>query len=99
MDGWTRQQVEAARAAGRTVVLLDVRSPQEFAAGSVPGARNVPPSALADEARALPADALVVTVCNHGGSRSQGAAQALREHGVASATHLVGGVHGPKPGH
>jgi rhodanese-related sulfurtransferase len=37
-------------------------------------------------------------VCNHGGSRSQGAAKTLRDRGV-DARFLVGGVKGARAGH
>ena len=95
MSGITREEL-AQLPKDRTVVLLDVRSAEEFAEGSVPGARNVLPDRLQDEV--VPRDALVVTVCNHGGPRSQGAAKSMRERGI-DARFLVGGVKGPKPGH
>ena len=95
MSGITREEL-AELPKDRTVVLLDVRSAEEFADGSVPGAKNVLPDRLQDEKFAR--DALVVTVCNHGGGRSQGAAKQLRERGV-DAKYLVGGVKGPKAGH
>jgi len=94
IDGITRDALAAL--SGRTVLLLDVRSPTEFAQGSIAGAKNVPAERVATEP--LPADVVVVTVCNHGGSRSQGAAAALRARGV-EATDLVGGVKGAKAGH
>jgi len=95
MSGITREEL-AQLPKDRTVVLLDVRSAEEFAEGSIPGARNVLPERLQDEV--IPNGALVVTVCNHGGGRSQGAAKSLRERGI-DARFLVGGVKGPKAGH
>jgi rhodanese-related sulfurtransferase len=95
MSGITREEL-AQLPKDRTVVLLDVRSAEEFAEGSVLGAKNVLPDRLQDEP--VPRDALVVTVCNHGGPRSQGAAKALRERGI-DARFLVGGVKGPRAGH
>jgi rhodanese-related sulfurtransferase len=92
MSGITREELPK----DRPVVLLDVRSSEEFAEGSILGAKNVLPDRLQDEI--FPRDALVVTVCNHGGGRSQGAAKTLRERGV-DAKYLIGGVKGPKPGH
>jgi sulfur-carrier protein adenylyltransferase/sulfurtransferase len=97
--GITREELAALVAAGRSVALLDVRSADEFATGSVAGARNVLPEQLAQEVAGLPEGTLVVTVCNHGGSRSRGAARTLREGGLADATHLVGGAKGLEPGH
>ena len=95
MSGITREEF-AELPKDRKVVLLDVRSPEEFAEGSIPGAKNVLPDRLQDEQ--FPSGALVVTVCNHGGGRSQSAAKHLHERGV-DARYLVGGVKGPKAGH
>jgi rhodanese-related sulfurtransferase len=91
--GYTRAEVEQWRASGRRVVAVDVRSAEEFAAGTALGAQHVPPDQL-DALAASVGDAIVVTVCNHGGGRSQGAAARLRALGVASARHLEGGVLG-----
>ena len=95
MSAITREEL-AQLPKDRTVVLLDVRSAEEFAEGSIPGAKNVLPARLQEEI--IPRDALVVTVCNHGGPRSQGAAKALRERGI-DARFLAGGVKGPRAGH
>ena len=95
MSGITREEL-AQLPKESVVVLLDVRSAEEFAEGSIPGARNVLPDRLRDEV--VPRNALVVTVCNHGGPRSQGAAKSLRERGI-DARFLVGGVKGPRAGH
>lgn len=81
------------RAEGRRVVVLDVRTPEEHALGTVFGARNVPVAELTGAIDGLPRDAVIVAVCNHGGPRSQGAAQALRDAGF-DARYLVGGVRG-----
>lgn len=94
----TREEVDAVASIGAAVALLDVRTPEEFATGSVPGARNVPVEQLADEIARFPEGALIVTICNHGGQRSQGAARSLRDRGL-DATHLVGGAKGLRPGH
>ena len=70
-------------------VILDVRSSEEFAAGHLPNARNVPvdqlPARLAEVGRGP-----VVCVCTHGGKRSQGAAATLAKAGI-DAAWLVGG--------
>ena len=81
-------------ASGRKVAIVDVRSAEEFAAGHVDGAVNIPADQLHARAAELPAEASVVTVCNHGGSRSCNAAQQLRELGYANAAPLRGGTRG-----
>jgi len=66
--------------------LLDVRTPEEFAAGHVEGARNVPVSELEKRlSEAGPKDQPVVVYCQAGG-RSAQAAKILRANGF---THVV----------
>lgn len=89
----TLEEMEAMRASAAPPTVIDVRSKEEFAAAHVPGAINVPlEQLLAGELPDLPRNAEVVTVCNRGGSRSQGAAERLRELGWSSARALCGGV-------
>ena len=45
------------------VVLVDVRPPEEFAAGHIPGALSVPLGLMDDLLETLPADAVVVAYC------------------------------------
>lgn len=52
------------------MIVVDVRSAQEFAAGTVEGAINVPADQLSERANNFPKDATIVTVCNQGGPRS-----------------------------
>ncbi len=74
------------------VVVVDVRSPEEFAAGHVAGAVNMPLDTLAARLGELPRDATVVTACGKGGGRSDRAAEMLRAQGFASARPLCGGT-------
>ena len=79
-------------APGPRPVMLDVRSSEEFAAGHVDGALNVPHTAvLADPAAAVPAarDAELVVYCRSGGRASQ-AIEALRSVGYTNVKHLEG---------
>ncbi|MBN1207327.1 MAG: MFS transporter [Myxococcaceae bacterium] len=73
-------------------VVIDVRSPEEFAAGHVEGAINISLDALPQRASALPKDAVVITVCGKGGGRSERAAEELRALGFGSARSLCGGT-------
>ncbi len=82
---------EALAATGRAVI-VDVRSPVEFAAGHVTGARNIPLDALAARARELSQGFEIVTVCGKGGGRSERAAELLRSLGFASVRSLCGGT-------
>ncbi|WP_046775692.1 rhodanese-like domain-containing protein [Streptomyces yangpuensis] len=77
----------------RDLIVLDVRTPGEYATGHLPGALNIPLDHLS---RALPAirhaadhgDILVVCAS---GARSGAARTTLAEHGVDTAT-LTGGT-------
>lgn len=69
--------------------LLDVRTPAEFAAGHLPGARNVPLDAILDGTATVP-DGPLVVVCASG-RRSARAAAVLAAQGRA-VTDVVGGT-------
>lgn len=58
----TRAQLAERLAAG-DVIVLDVRSATEFAAGHIAGARSIPVEQLADSVRDIPRDADVVAYC------------------------------------
>ncbi|SJN42445.1 Rhodanese-like domain protein [Microbacterium esteraromaticum] len=76
--------------AGRTgVPLIDVRERDEYAAGHVPGAVNLPLSELGDRLAELPAEAFDV-ICQAGG-RSGRAVEALSMRGH-DATNVEGGT-------
>jgi rhodanese-related sulfurtransferase len=81
-----------ALAQASTAVVIDVRSPEEFAAAHVDGALNIPLDALAERAGDLTRDALLVTTCGSGGGRSEQAAALLRELGFPSVRSLCGGT-------
>lgn len=72
-------------------VLLDVRTPEEYAAGHIPGSRNVPLDEL--HRSELPEDPETpLFVCCLSGARSRQAALLLRQAGYGDVTDL-GGIH------
>jgi phage shock protein E len=73
------------------LVVLDVRTPAEFAAGHVPGARNLPHDQLAARVAELSAykDRDVVLYCRSG-RRSELARQTLRDAGFSRLLQLEG---------
>ncbi|WP_068083573.1 rhodanese-like domain-containing protein [Novosphingobium rosa] len=72
------------------VVIVDVREPDEFAAGHIPGAINMPLSTFLPAA--LPAHPGKVVVLNcQGGKRSGMALDRCAAVGSAVDTHLFGG--------
>ena len=92
-DLMTAEQIHSATP---QPLIIDVRGPKEYAAGHLPGARNLPLSKLTKlVARngALPKDRPIVTYCNMhhpGQSRGERAAALLAEHGF-EASALAGG--------
>jgi MFS family permease len=76
------------------VLIVDVRSAEEFASGHVEGAVNIPLDTIGSHASGLPRDRLIVTVCGKGGGRSERAAQELRTRGFKSVRSLCGGTDG-----
>jgi rhodanese-related sulfurtransferase len=70
-------------------LLLDVRTPQEFASGHIPGARNIPLQNLAQRLGEVPADQPVIIYCRSG-NRSQTAARLLAQAGYTQLYDLGG---------
>ncbi len=76
-----------------TIVLIDSRTPDEFAAGHVPGAVNVPVDELTDFARTrryLPDD-MIVTMCGSTG-RGEKASSILSSCGLLNVQVMEGGL-------
>jgi hydroxyacylglutathione hydrolase len=71
------------------VFVLDVRRGDEFAAGRVPGATNVPHTRLAARLKDVPRDRSIVVHCQ-GGTRSAFATALLQREGY-DAVNLAGG--------
>lgn len=80
-------------AAGPGVVVLDVRTPEEFAGGHLPGAVNLDVSDPGFEQglEELDRDATYAVYCQTG-NRSLAAAQAMREAGFDDVFDLEGGI-------
>lgn len=84
------------RQAKGDVVVIDVRSPAEYAQGHVPGAINIPHDQAgerATEIRALQKKGEVVLYCRSG-RRVAAAAAALEARGVTGLRHLTGDIQG-----
>lgn len=74
-------------------IVVDVRSPEEYAEGHVPGAVNIPIDEVEQRLSEIPQDRPVVPYCNMyhpGSSRGERAAMLLQAHGY-EATTLNGG--------
>ena len=77
---------------GRPVTFLDVREADEFAAGHLPGARNIPYDQIESILSELPHESPIVTYCMHSTHRAPGAAKRLSALGFPNASVLAGGI-------
>lgn len=71
--------------------LLDVRQPEEFATGSLPGAVNIPLDQLPAHVARLDASRRIVVFCRSGG-RSAQAAALFADVGFGDIVNLNGGM-------
>ena len=83
----------ADRIAERDVVLLDVRTPEEYAAGHLEGATNLPLAAddFRDRVAELDPDTAYAVYCRTG-VRSQQAMEIMRKAGIEAVYDLDGGI-------
>lgn len=74
-------------------VVLDVRTPAEFAEGHLPGAVNIDVSAADFASRVAALDkATPYAVYCRSGNRSAAALEVMKEQGFSAAYHLGGGI-------
>lgn len=85
-------QADLAAAVDAGGVVVDVRNPQEYAQGHVPGAVNIPLDTISARCTELATDQPVYLVCG-GNSRSMEAAGALDQGGY-DARPIEGGTRG-----
>jgi rhodanese-related sulfurtransferase len=75
----------------RNAVVIDVRTPEEFATGSLPGARNIPVDKFDQKMRDIKKDKPLIVVCATSSRAGRAAAQ-LRASGYGEVYVLAGGV-------
>jgi rhodanese-related sulfurtransferase len=77
---------------GDDLLVLDVRSPEEFTQdGHVAGATLIPLPDLAMRLKEVPTNRPIACFCRSG-NRSQVAADLLRKNGYANVTNVLGGI-------
>jgi rhodanese-related sulfurtransferase len=76
---------------GKPAQVIDLRSAEDYAKGSLPNARNIPFEALSGRINELKKDKTVLLVCGNGLSAGKAAAQ-LRAAGFAEVFTLHGGL-------
>ncbi len=82
---------EASRLRDAGAFILDVRQPDEWAAGHIPGATLIPLGELPARVAEVPKDRQVVVVCRSGNRSAQGR-DILLGAGFPSATSMAGGM-------
>ena len=81
---------ETARRHGAGTLVIDVREPEEYIEGHVPGAPLIPLGDVVERIDEFPATAEVLVICRLGG-RSREAAEYLRSQGI-DAVNVAGGT-------
>jgi rhodanese-related sulfurtransferase len=76
------------------LIIIDVRSPEEFAEKHIPGAINIPLSELESRSSGLSKQAIIITACGKSGGRSAQGAALLHQLGFDKANYLCGGTFG-----
>lgn len=85
------QSLRAELDQGRSLVLVDVRTPMEVELASLPGATVIPLQEFVARHRELSPDDEIVCFCHHG-MRSFQAAMFLKQQGYARVRSLAGGL-------
>lgn len=88
----TPETVKSWMEEGTSVTFLDVREADEFAAGHIKGAINIPYDQVASLADQLPHDQPIVLYCIHSAHRAPEAAKSLEALGFDNVSVLEGGI-------
>ena len=91
----TPAQLSERLSRGESIVLVDVREPNETNLGHLEEAKLIPMRSLPQRLSELPRDAEIVMICRSG-ARSASAQQFLMQNGFARVKNLVGGMMGWK---
>lgn len=89
----TNDRLAAELDAGAPLQVVDVREPQEWQAGHIPGAVHIPLGQLPQRRGELDPAQPTVVVCRSG-NRSAHATSLLRQAGFADVRNLAGGIVG-----
>ncbi|WP_019635214.1 rhodanese-like domain-containing protein [Paenibacillus fonticola] len=84
------QELSARLKKGEAVKMLDVREPEEWAAGHIEGAKHIPLGQILERLRELDADEELIVICRSG-NRSGLACELLEEKGF-NVVNMTGGL-------
>jgi rhodanese-related sulfurtransferase len=73
------------------VVLIDVREPEEYAAGHIPDVTLMPMGEVPERLNDIPTDKTVIAYCRSG-NRSGQVMQFLQQHGYENVHNMEGGI-------
>lgn len=75
----------------KEAVVIDVRTPEEYRQGHIPGVVNIPLDQLSARAGEVPTTAAVLLICRSGNRSGQGTSL-LRARGFANVYNVAGGM-------
>jgi rhodanese-related sulfurtransferase len=87
----TAEELQKRLQAGEKPLIIDVREPDEFAAGHIQGARLAPLGRVEKEIADVPTSQEIILVC-HSGNRSAQAYQVLAGVGYKHLKNMEGGM-------
>jgi rhodanese-related sulfurtransferase len=76
------------------IMVIDVRSKEEYNDRHIPAAVHVPLGELKDQSKEFPKNKQIVTTCGKGGGRSALGAAILKQEGFIHVSYLCGGTLG-----
>ena len=83
--------IQALECRPKDALVLDVREPEEYAHGHVPGTMSFPQADLATRLNEIPHDRPIISLCERG-NRSYRAAQFLMQTGMQQVSSVKGGT-------
>jgi len=93
-DGPFPEEISVAQAKEKLhagALILDVRQPEEYASGHIPGATLIPLGQLEKRANELPRDREIVVVCRSGGRSAMGR-DILKKAGFTKVASMAQGM-------
>ncbi|TLS66121.1 rhodanese-like domain-containing protein [Mariprofundus erugo] len=83
---------QASREKGKAIELIDVRSPEEYSSGHIPGARLIALHTLMARVDEIPDSGQVFLVCRSGARSAQAADYLARQCGRRNLINVAGGT-------
>jgi rhodanese-related sulfurtransferase len=91
METISPQQLKARLDQNESLLIIDVREPEETAAGIIPGAILIPLMQISERLKEIPQDQETILVCRSG-NRSGRAYDYLQSQGFANIKSMSGGM-------